>query len=174
MRARRRWVLGVLVLAAVLAPAMAEVRHAWRAATPAELEAFLPARATVEKERIETEMRTATGIIDVHRRMIAAVVLITAGYSADGKYSHYLLTQSEMHLGGDLDLPPGAYVLGWTRVEDGLRVRVFDAASGAERGEVTARPLAQPSRVESFRIWAPSERKMIQIGRFMMPYRVDD
>jgi len=44
--------------------AVAQQKSAWRSATPAELQTALPARAQVEKERIETEMRTASGIID--------------------------------------------------------------------------------------------------------------
>ncbi len=179
MRARRfTWgiaALCVLLLPVVWLPvARGQGRGTWRTATTAELEAFLPARATVEKERIETELRTATGIIDERRRMIAAVVLITAGYSADGKYSHYLLTQAEMRLGTELRLPPGAYVLGWSRVESGLLVHVFDARTGVEQGQVLAWPIAQPTRVESFRIWAPAEHKGIQIGRFAMPYRLEE
>jgi hypothetical protein len=31
-------------------------------------------------------MRTASGIVNSHGRAIAGVVLITAGYSADGNY----------------------------------------------------------------------------------------
>ena len=174
MRRMRRLLLCVMAMCVLLPATRAENRRPWRTATAGELETFLPARATVEKERIETEMRTATGIIDDRKRMIAAVVLITAGYSADGKYSHYLLTQAEMRLGAELRLAPGAYVLGWSRVEDGLLVRVFDARTGVEKGEVTARPLGQPSRIESFRIWAPGERRGIQIGRFAMPYSLDE
>lgn len=176
--AMRRWRVCLVLVCWLSAAALplragAEVRAHWRAATPSELESFLPARATVEKERIETEMRTATGIVDGRRRMIAAVVLITAGYSADGKYSHYLLSQAELRLGSALRLPAGAYVLGWTRVEDGLDVRVFDAATGVQRGEVTAHALPPGQRVESFRIWAPGEKHMIQIGRFSVPYSVE-
>ncbi len=92
----------------------AQQKSAWRSATPAELQTALPARAQVEKERIETEMRTASGIIDPHGKIIAGVVLITAGYSADGKYSHYLLVQSPITI-GDVSLPIGNYVLGWQR-----------------------------------------------------------
>ena len=80
--------------------------------TAAELETFLPARAPVDKERIESEMRTASGIINDRGQMIAAVVLITAGYAADGKYSHYLLIQAPLTIGDNLTLPPGAYVIG--------------------------------------------------------------
>ena len=174
MMSQRR-VLFCVLCTCLLLPAMsAESKRQWRTATSSELEGFLPARATVEKERIETEMRTATGVIDDRKRMVAAVVLITAGYSADGKYSHYLLTQAAMRIGTELRLAPGAYVLGWSRVEDGLLVHVFDARTGVEKGEVTARPIGQPSRVESFRIWAPAERKGIQIGRFTVPYGLED
>ena len=118
--------------------ASSQARSSWRTATPEELEAFLPARAPVEKERIETEMRTASGIISDRGHLIAGVVLITAGYSADGKYSHYLLTQSTLTLGDSLSLPPGAYVLGWKRVEAGLEVHLYEAATGVERGVLTA------------------------------------
>ena len=150
----------------------AQAKAGWRAANAVELEAVLPARAPVEKERIETEMRTATGITDEHGHTIAAVVLITAGYAADGKYSHYMLAQSAFHL-GEVRIAPGTYVLGWSRTADGLLVHVFDAATGAERGSVLARAAKQPIRVESFKIWPPGERGVIQIGRFLVAYTID-
>ena len=151
----------------------AQEKLSWRAATANELEAALPARAPVEKERIETEMRTASGIINDRGQLIAAVVLITAGYAADGKYSHYLLVQQPISL-ADLRLQPGSYVIGWRRTDAGLLVHLYDAGSGAERGAVLARPMQQPKRIESFRIWPPAERKIIQIGRFMLPYDLPD
>ena len=117
-------------------------------------------------------MRTASGIINDRGQLIAAVVLITAGYAAEGKFSHYLLTQRAMTLGDSLELPAGAYVVGWTRVENGLMVHVFDAASAKERGAILAHPILQPKRVESFRIWPPDEQRYIQIGRFMLPYSI--
>lgn len=126
----------------------------------------------MEKERIETEMRTATGITDDRGHTIAAVVLITAGYAAEGKYSHYLLTQSAMRLDAKLSLLPGAYVLGWSRSGDGLLVRLFDATTGRERGAVEAHPSPKRVRVEPFHIWPPGEQSNIQIGRFFIPYRV--
>lgn len=148
-------------------------RPAWREASAAELEAFLPARAPVEGERIETEMRSASGIINSHGQLIAGVVLITAGYAAQGKYSHYLLTQSKLTLNGGTVLAPGAYVIGSQHAEDGLFVHIYDAATGTERGAVTARPITQFKRVESFHIWALPDRRIIQIGRFMLPYSVE-
>jgi hypothetical protein len=144
-------------------------KSGWRTASSSELEAALPARAPVEKERIETEMRTASGIVDSHGKVIAGVVLITAGYSADGKYSHFLLVQSPIKI-GDVVLSPGSYVLGWVRVEAGLMVHLYDATSGAERASAIARQMATGTRVVAFRIWPPAERAILQIGRFELPY----
>jgi hypothetical protein len=145
-------------------------KREWRTATPTELEALLPARAPVERERIETEMSSATGVIDSHGKMVAAVVLITAGYAANGKYSHYLLTQVPIRIGDDIKLQPGAYVVGWTREQDGLRVHVYEAATGVERGTSMARMMPQPTTVVPIKIWLPSDRSIIQIGRFQLPY----
>src|SRR5271170_8177176 len=119
----------------------AQQKTAWRSATPAELQSALPARAQVEKERIETEMRTASGIIDSRGKIIAGVVLITAGYSADGKYSHYLLVQSPITI-GDISLPTGNYVLSWQRGDDSLIIKFYDAATGGQRGVTSAHRLA--------------------------------
>ena len=145
----------------------------WRSATPAELESILPARAPVEKEHIETEMRTATGIVNGRGKMVAAVVLITSGYAAEGKYSHYLLTQVPLRIGGTVRLGAGAYVLGWSRTPEGLLVHFFDAGTGLDRGNATAHLKKENSRVEPFRIWPPAERSEIQIGRFFVPYRLE-
>lgn len=145
----------------------------WRAATSAELEAVLPARAPVEKEHIETEMRTASGVIDSHGHVVAAVVLITAGYAANGKYYYYLLAQAPIRIGTEIALAPGAYAIGWTRATDGLLVHVYEAETGVPRGTVTAYPLNQPLPVVSVKIWPPSERSVIQIGRFVLPYTLE-
>ncbi len=83
----------------------AQTKSGWHSATTEELTAVLPARAPVEKERIETEMRTASGIVNAHGKVIAGVVLITAGYSADGKYSHYLIVQSPVTI-ADIPFAP--------------------------------------------------------------------
>src|SRR5580700_10074189 len=143
--------LVLLFLTLVPASIRAQTKSGWRSATAEELRAVLPLRAQVEKERIETEMRTASGIIDSHGKIIAGVVLITAGYSADGKYSHYLLVQSPIAF-GDVTLAVGNYVIGWQRGDDDLIVKFYDAATGQEHGTVTAHHLATGSRVESFRI----------------------
>lgn len=170
---RMRWpkISGVLLLLAC--PLLQAQKTAWRQATPAELASVLPARASVENERIETEMRTASGIIDAHKRVIAGTVLITAGYSAEGKYSHYLLVQARLELGG-IVLKPGQYVMGWSRdeKEDLLRAHVNEAASGRLIGTLVARRITESSRVESLRIWPPEEKSIVQIGRFGIPYKV--
>jgi hypothetical protein len=165
----------LLALLLILVPpsfAVAQSKPSWRAATPTELQIALPARAPVEKERIETEMRTASGIIDSRGKIIAGVVLITAGYSADGKYSHYLLVQSPITF-GDVSLPIGNYVIGWQRGNDDLIVKFYDAATGQEHGAATAHHLATGSRVESFRIWPPASNPILQIGRFGIPYALE-
>jgi hypothetical protein len=160
----------LLMLSMAHAQARSSAANTWHAATPAQLESALPARALVEKERIETEMPSASGIVDGHGRVIAAVVLITAGYAAHGKYTHYLLAQAHLRLGSDLELPPGAYVVGWERIADGLQVHVYEAETGKERGTLVAHPQTQPSPVVPVKVWPPSDRSVIQIGRFILPY----
>ena len=152
---------------------IAQSKSSWRAATADELAATLPARAPVARERIETEMRTASGIIDTRGKLIAGVVLITAGYSADGKYSHYLLVQSPISF-ENVALSPGSYVIGWTRNEDSLAITFYDAATGTNRGTASARRLTTGSRVESFRIWPPGDHAILQIGRFALPYTLGE
>lgn len=148
-------------------------KTAWRQATDAELASVLPARAPVQTEHIETEMRTASGIVSSRGQYIAGVVLITAGYSADGKYSHYLLVQAPIRIGGVM-LKPGEYLLGWVRDKDALKVHINTAASGALVGETEAHKILGATRVESIRIWPPADKSMIQIGRFEIPYELGE
>ena len=143
----------------------------WRAATAEELRAVIPARAPVISERIETEMRTASGVVDGRGHMIAGVVLITAGYSANGKYSDWLLTQVPTKI-GDRVLPSGAYLIGWTRSADELLVTISEAATGKALVETPAARNPAIHRVESFRIWPPPVHPMIQLGRFTIDYSV--
>jgi hypothetical protein len=162
-------------IALQLAVAFAMLLHAapaaWRAATEAELKDIIPARAPVEKERIETEFRTASGITDGKGKFIAGVVLITAGYSADGKYSHFLLTQAPVRI-GSISLPPGDYVFGWTKGEDGLHVKLYNAHTGAFLGSAEATRTSRSGHIEQFHLYPPGENPVIQIGRFAMPYQV--
>jgi hypothetical protein len=151
----------------------AQTKPGWRSATTEELKAVLPLRAPVEKERIETEMRTASGIVNSHGKAIAGVVLITAGYSADGKYSHYLIVQAPITI-ADIALTPGSYVFGWQRTEEGLLVKFYEATNGLERGTAVAHRMPQGNRVESFRLWPPGDQSILQIGRFSLPYRLTE
>jgi hypothetical protein len=170
--------LAALLLCSLLASAaqtdhVSKSESAWHAATTAELQALLPARAPVQQERIEIEMRTASGITDGKGKFVAGVVLITAGYSADGKYSHFLLTQAPLRI-GTFTLPPGSYVIGWEHMENGLHVKFYEAASGKPLGSVDAVLNPSITRVESFRIWPPAEHPLMQIGRFTFGYRIGD
>jgi hypothetical protein len=158
----------------MLALPMAQAQKAsWRQASDAELTSLLPARAPVIKEHIETEMRTASGIVNSHGRYIAGVVLITAGYSADGKYSHYLMVQAPIRVGG-IALKPGDYVFGWVRDGENLKVHFNLAATGDLVGNTDAHLIPGHARVESLRIWPPSDKALIQIGRFGIPYELGE
>lgn len=146
----------------------------WRQATDAELSALLPARAPVEKEHIETESSTASGITDGRGHFIAGIVLITAGYSADGKYSHYLVVQSPMSIDG-IHLTSGDYVFGFSRdEEDSLSVRLYEALTGKPIGTAKATRIPGAGVVKSLRILPPGEKALIQIGRFGIPYELLD
>jgi hypothetical protein len=160
----------ILLLFSSLAQAQ---RTAWRQASDAELASLLPARAVVEKEHIETEMRTASGIVNGRGQFIAGVVLITAGYSAADKYSHYLVVQAPVSIGG-VELKPGKYVLGWVRAGDGLSVHLYEAATGVPVGTTEAHLIAGSSRIESLHIWPPGGKALIQIGRFGIPYQLGE
>src|SRR5205814_7872423 len=104
------------------------VRARWRIATEPELRKLIPARAPVIKENIETESRTASGVTDGRGKFIAGVVMITAGYSAEGKYSHFFITQTPLKI-GNMDLQPGQYVFGYQRVDDDTIHLTFYRAS---------------------------------------------
>jgi len=166
---KKTFLLALLLLLSV--PAARAEKTTWRQATDAELAALLPARAQVVKEHIETEMRTASGVVNNRGEYIAGVVLITAGYSADGKYSHYLMVQAPIKLGG-IALKPGNYIFGWVRDGDTIRVHINQATTGELVGNTDAHRIAGHTRVESLRIWPPSDRSLIQIGRFGIPYEV--
>lgn len=166
-----------VVLCGILAPflffqAQAQ-KTVWRQATSAELATMLPSRAQVVNEHIETEMRTASGIVNDRGQYIAGVVLLTAGYSADGKYSHYLVVQAPLRFAG-FDLAPGNYVFGWTRAgaEDALNVHFNVAATGRLVGMVKAKRMQGSGRVESIHVWPPQGHGIIQIGRFGIPYEL--
>ena len=172
-KAHFKWLLVAFAVVAVAGISAQETGSGfWRVATDTELKALIPPRAPVIQERIETELRTASGITDGKGKYVAGVVLITAGYSAEGKYSHYFIAQVPMKI-GEVHLNAGEYLIGWKHNEDSLTVNFYEAASGKFLGSVEAVKNASITRVESFRIWPPADRSLIQIGRFTFPYRLE-
>jgi hypothetical protein len=166
--------LSLAVILLLLAPlAHAKKAAQWRQATDAELASLLPARAPVEKEHIETEMRTASGIVNGKGQFIAGVVLITAGYSADGKYSHYLIVQTPLQIGG-IAFKRGEYVFGYEHRGDVLSVHFHEAATGTIVGTAEAHLIAGSTLVTSLHIWPPGEKAVIQIGRFGISYEIGE
>src|SRR5215467_11960488 len=109
--------LTLILLALTLCSTVYAPPAHWRGATEAELRKFIPARAPVIKENIETEFRTASGVTDGRGKFIAGVVIITAGYSAEGKYSHFFITQAPLKI-GSMQLQPGDYIFGYQRVNN--------------------------------------------------------
>jgi len=170
----KRTIFLALILAVSCTFAAAQ-KSAWRQATDSELASLLPARAPIEKEHIETELRTASGIVNSKGHYIAGVVLLTAGYSADGKYSHYLIVQAPIKIGG-VALKPGEYVFGWerARTHDALSFHFNEAATGALVGNCEAQKMVGTTRVESLRIWPPADKSIVQIGRFSIPYELGE
>lgn len=162
-----------LLLLCSLPVSLLTATGSWRAATEAELKQIIPARAPVGSERIETEFRTASGITNGKGQYVAGVVLITAGYSADGKYSHFLLVQAPLII-GEIHLKPGEYVFGWRHEGDLLHVMFYEAQSGKFLGTVDAVRNSTIGKIESFHLYAPGDRSLIQIGRFGLSYKLAD
>jgi hypothetical protein len=145
----------------------------WRAASEAELKRVIPARAPVIKENIETEFRTASGVTDGQGKFIAGVVMITAGYSAEGKYSHFFITQVPIKV-GDLNLDSGEYVFGYQRKNnEAIDVTFYRSSSGESIGSVEAHVNRKSSMVRSLLISPPARDKgTIQVGRFVFDYQL--
>jgi len=152
---------------------MVAFRTRWRAATEPELRKLIPVRAPVIKENIETEFRTASGVTDDRGRFIAGVVMITAGYSAEGKYSHFFITQTPLKV-GSIDLTQGEYVFGYKRINnDTIRVSFYRASSGESIGDVDAHVNRRSTMVRSLLIAPPvGDKGTVQVGRFVFDYRV--
>jgi hypothetical protein len=166
--------IALLGLLAIYAPAFAQQTSTWRQATESELRTLIPARAPVENEHIETEFRTASAITDGKGSFVGGVVLITAGYAAEGKYSNFLIVQTPLKI-GSLLLSPGEYVFGWRRKDDdNLSVSFYEAHTGRPLGEIDAHRLNRIGKIESFRISPPGDKAFIQIGRFGMSYSLAD
>ena len=158
----------ILVLAAVLS-------GGWRAMTESELKSAIPERARVESERVETEFRTASGVRDGAGRVIAGVVLITAGYSAEGKYSHYLTTQATLAT-GELTLAPGEYTFAYrVSPDDALDVHFHDAATGKLIGAAPAKKATKSGPIRSFALLPQEDGTVtMMIGRFGARLTVTD
>jgi len=170
----KRLLAALYIIALLTAGAQAQEKK-WRQATEKELRGVIPARATVITERIETEMRTASGITDGAGRFVAGVVMITAGYQAEGKYSHFLITQAPIRV-GEIDLRPGEYVFGTKRIDnDTLEVSFYESASGKALGAIhaTIEPRRGPvySLVVSPGINGGS-RPIIIVGRFFFEFTI--
>ncbi len=167
-------VIIAILLSALTAPAHASrAASRWRTATEQELRRVIPARAPVVKENIETEFRTASGVTDGRGRFIAGVVIITAGYSAEGNYSHFFITQVPLRI-GDAYLQPGQYIFGYKRTgEETIHINFYRATSGDPVGEADAHRNRRSNLVRSLLITPPNgNRGQIQIGRFILEYRV--
>lgn len=164
--------LFTFLMAFMMIPVVAHsTAQTWRQATDKELAALIPDRAPVEKERIETELRTASGVTDGKGHFIAGVVMITAGYSAEGKYSHFVIAQAPIKI-GEMKLQPGNYVFGYKRIDqDTLDVKFYEAATGKLLGSVPAKIEKRNGPIRSLLITPPSfGRTIFQIGRFIFDY----
>lgn len=145
----------------------------WHKLNAAELKKIIPEKAPVIKENIETELRTAAGITD-GKRNIFGVVIITAGYEADGKYTHYLKTDVKMSV-GELSLAKGEYIFGYQRIDaETLRVMFYTARKGELIGALKAKVEQKKGAIYSFLIEPPTDKKgKIYIGRFNFVYNLE-
>ena len=167
----------ILLIAFLLASVSASLGQSkaqkWRQATEKELKSLIPARVAAENERIETELRTASGITNGNGKFIAGVVMITAGYSAEGKYSHFFITQVGIKC-GDFELRSGEYVFGHKRTDqDTLKVSFYEASTGKHVGDVKAQVDPKRGPVRSITVIPPGvEKPMIKLGRFFFEYSI--
>jgi len=168
---RRTFAILLAPLTALLLTLNLSAAQQWRIATPQELNSWIPARAPIVKEQIETESRTETGIVNSAGKYIAGAVLITSGYSANGKYSIFLVTQVPLKI-GTASLEPGQYMFGWHRVNESLEVLFYEAASGKLLGKVQADRDDTHRKIESFQILPPADHSLMLIGRFGFHYEL--
>jgi len=169
---RRTFVMLFTSVAALFFTLNIAAAQQWRVATQQELNSWIPARAPIVKEQIETESRTETGIVNNAGKYIAGAVLITSGYSANGKYSIFLVTQVPLKI-GTASLEPGQYMFGWQRVNESLEVLFYEAASGRLLGKVEAIRDDTHRKIESFQILPPSDHSLMLIGRFGFHYELE-
>jgi hypothetical protein len=145
----------------------------WRKMSVEELKKSVPETAPVIKENIETEFRTASGISD-GKNEILGVVIITAGYEADGKYTHFLRLAKKITV-GKLAMKADDYVFGYKRIDaETLRVSFYQAKSGKLLGTTNAKVEKKKGAIYSLLIEPPIEKKgKIYIGRFSFEYILD-
>lgn len=138
-----------------------------------ELKNTIPEKAPVIKENIETEFRTAAGISN-GKNLIFGVVIITAGYEAEGKYTHFFKTQAKMRI-GDLTLEPNDYIFGYQRIDnETLRVMFYHAKDGELVGATKAKVEKTKGAIYSFLIEPPNAGQgKIFIGRFTFNYNLE-
>lgn len=161
----------IIVFVAIAAfAAVAFPQAEWRRLTEPELTGIVPEKAPVIKENIETEFRTAAGITD-GTKSIFGVVIITAGYEADGKYTHFFKSDLKIKVGG-LELPGGEYIFGYQRIDaETLRVTFYRARDGELLGAIKAKVEPKKGAIYSFLIDPPSDGKgKVYIGRFVFEY----
>ena len=166
----------ILFLLASIPAALGQSKdQKWRPAAEKELKSLIPARVAVENERIETELRTASGITNGSGKYIAGVVMITAGYAAEGKYSHFFITQVGIKC-GDVELRPGEYVFGYRRTDqDSLKVSFYEASTGKHVGDVKAQVDPKKGPVRQITLIPPgNEKPMIKLGRFFFEYSISE
>jgi hypothetical protein len=164
--------LFVLFTVLLVVPAAQAQTPAWRQMTEQELKAVIPDKAPVEKEKIETEFRTAAGVTDGGGHSIFGVTIITAGYAADGKYTHFLKTDTSLKA-GELLLTPGEYVFGYKRLDaDTLKVTFYRANNGEALGTANASKGNGKGGIRAFAITPPStdHKAAIMLGRFAVDF----
>jgi hypothetical protein len=163
----------LLALLILFSTAIFAVGSGWRKMSEKELRSAVPERAPVINERIETEFRTASGITDSEGHRIYGVVIITAGYEAEGKYTHFFKTQTGLKI-GDFKLEAGEYVFGYKRMDtDSLLVTFYRASNGETVGSVRADVERKKGPIYSFLIEPPTnDNGAIRIGRFVMAYSI--
>lgn len=164
-------ILTILFITAVFA--LSAFAQDWRKMTEAELKKAVPEKAPVIKEEIETEFRTAAGITD-GKGSIYGVVIITAGYEADGKYTHFFKSDAAIKV-GDLPLAKGEYIFGYQRLDaETLRVTFYKAKDGELIGATKAKVEKSKGAIYSFLISPPvAKQGKIYIGRFTFDYSLE-
>lgn len=145
-------------------------QSSWKKMSESDLKKVIPEKAPVIKENIETEFRTASGIVNGQKN-IFGVVIITAGYEADGKYTHFFKTDEKLKL-GEIVLNKGEYIFGYKRLDnETLDVSFYQARDGKLIGSIEAKVERKKGAIYSFLLEPPVDKKgKIYIGRFSFEY----